>query len=137
MTEVISKGNGVGKKETRGMTVKVIKGSFWVLMGQVLPLIATFIASPFVIRSLGSESYGVLILVGLISTYFSFADFGMAMASTRFGSEAYATGDQDKEARVVRTAAMIGVSSSLLIAVPMFVLSKWIVGDLLNVSLVH
>ncbi len=110
-----------------------MKGSFWVLMGQVLPLIATFVASPFVIRSLGSESYGVLILVGLISGYFSFADFGMVMASTRFGAEAYASGLPEQEGRVIRTAAMIGVSSSLFIAVPMFLFSRWIVGDLLNV----
>ncbi len=119
--------------DNRGMTVKVMKGSFWVLMGQVLPLFATFVASPFVIRLLGSESYGVLILVGLISSYFSFADFGMVMASTKFGSEAYASGSSDNEGSVIRTAALIGVFSSLLIAIPMFIFSGWIVSDLLKV----
>lgn len=118
---------------SKGMTTKVMKGSFWVLMGQLLPLVATFVASPIVIRSLGSEAYGVLILVGLISTYFAFADFGMVMASTRFGAEAFATGSTEKEAKVIRTAALIGVSSSLLIAIPLFVFSQWIAGDLLNV----
>ncbi|MBI5857856.1 MAG: flippase [Sphingobacteriales bacterium] len=116
-----------------GITKKVIKGSFWVLMGQLLPLIATFIASPFVIRSLGSESYGVLILVSVISGYFSFADFGMVMASTRFGAEAYASHSPGQEGKVIRTAAMIGISSSFFIAVPMFIFSGWIVSDLLNV----
>lgn len=115
------------------MTTKVIKGSFWVLIGQLLPLAATFVASPFVIRSLGSEAYGVLILIGLISTYFAFADFGMVMASTRFGAEAYATGSPEQEGKVIRTAALIGISSSLFIAVPLFIFSRWIVGDLLNV----
>ncbi len=118
-----------------GMTTKVIKGSFWVLIGQLLPLVATFVASPFVIRSLGSEAYGVLILVGLISTYFAFADFGMTMASTRFGAEAFADGTPEQEGKVVRTAALIGISSSLFIAIPLFVFSQWIVGDLLNVPL--
>jgi O-antigen/teichoic acid export membrane protein len=119
--------------KSKGMTTKVMKGSFWVLVGQILPLAATFVASPFVIRSLGSEAYGVLILVGLISTYFAFADFGMVMASTRYGAEAYATGSPVQEGKVIRTAALIGVSSSLFIAVPLFLFSTWIVGDLLNV----
>lgn len=119
--------------KTSSMTTKVMKGSFWVLMGQVLPLAATFVASPFVIRSLGSEAYGVLILVGLISSYFSFADFGMVMASTRFGSEAYANETASQEGRVVRTAALIGVGSSLFIALPLFFFSGWVVGDLLSV----
>ena len=121
------------KPSGSGMTSKVMKGSFWVLMGQVLPLIATFVASPFVIRSLGSESYGVLILVGLISSYFSFADFGMSMASTKFGSEAYGNRSPEKEAMIIRTSALIAFCSSLLITLPMFFFSEQIVSDLLNV----
>ena len=114
MSDNSSLNNAVTEKELpspQGMTVKVVKGSFWVLIGQLLPLIATFIASPFVIRSLGSESYGVLILVGLISGYFSFVDFGMGLTSTKFGSEAYAEGSADKEALIIRAATIIAITS--------------------------
>src|SRR5580765_3927840 len=100
------------------MTTKVVKGSLWTLAGQVLPLIASLVATPFTIRLLGSEAYGVVILVGLIPTYFSFADFGMGIASTKFGSEAYGQGDTRKEGEVVRTAAVVAFLSSLVIAVP-------------------
>lgn len=76
------------------MTTKVVKGSLWTLAGQVAPLAVSLVATPFVIRLLGAESYGVLILIGLIPTYLGFAAFGMSMASTKFGSEAYAEGDE-------------------------------------------
>lgn len=79
---------------TAGMTTKVVKGSLWTLAGQVAPLAVSLVATPFVIRLLGAESYGVLILIGLIPTYLGFAAFGMSMASTKFGSEAYAEGDE-------------------------------------------
>src|SRR5580765_5486277 len=101
------------------MTTKVVKGSLWTLAGQVLPLIATLVATPFNIWLLGSEAYGVVILVGLIPTYFSFADFGMGVASTRFGSEAYGAGDPRKEGELVRGAAFIALISSLFIAIPL------------------
>src|SRR5690606_19788284 len=104
------------RPSTAGMTTKVVKGSLWTLAGQVAPLAVSLVTTPFTIRLLGAEGYGVLILVGLIPTYLGFADFGMSMASTKFGSEAYAEGDEEKEARIVRTAALIALMSSVPVA---------------------
>ena len=112
---------------TAGMTTKVVKGSLWTLAGQVAPLAVSLITTPFVIRMLGAESYGVLILVGLIPTYLGFADFGMGLASTKFASEAYAEGNPAKEARIVRTAAFIALCSSIPIGLVLFSFSGSIV----------
>ncbi len=64
------------------MTTKVVKGSLWTLAGQIAPMAVTLIATPFTIRLLGSEGYGVFVLVALIPTYLGFADFGMGLGST-------------------------------------------------------
>ncbi len=111
------------------MTTKVVKGSVWTLAGQVLPMTVALIATPFTIRFLGSEGYGVLILVGLIPTYFAFADFGMGIASTKFGSEAYGEGKPEKEGEIVRTAAVIALLTSLAFALPIFLFSSLIVAE--------
>lgn len=112
---------------TQGMTKRVVKGSIWTLAGQVLPLLLSVITTHFVIRMLGSEGYGVLVLITLIPTYFSFADFGMSLASTKFASEAYASGDKEKEGRIVRTAALISFLTSLPIGILIFIFSNLIV----------
>ena len=109
------------------MTTKVVKGSMWTLGGSVLPLAVSFISTPFIIRFLGAESYGVLLLVGLIPTYFSFADFGMGIASTKFASEAFGQGDKQKEAQVVWTASAIALVASLIIAVPIIIFASPII----------
>jgi O-antigen/teichoic acid export membrane protein len=111
------------RPSTAGMTTKVVKGSLWTLGGQVAPLGVSLVTTPFVIRMLGAESYGVLILVGLIPTYLGFADFGMSMASTKFASEAYAEGDATREARIVRTAGLISLCTSLPFGIAIFALS--------------
>lgn len=108
---------------TAGMTTKVVKGSLWTLAGQVAPLGVSLFATPFVIRLLGAEGYGVLILVSLIPTYLGFADLGMGLASTKFASEAYAAGDAEREARTVRTAAVIALCTSVPVAVAVFLFS--------------
>lgn len=122
------------KPAAGGMTGKVLKGSFWTLAGQAVPILASFISTPFVIRFLGSEQYGVVILVGLILNNFSFGDFGMGFASTKFCSEQYAAGSRDGEAVVVRTAGLIALVSSVVVATPLFLFSSFIVGDLLRVG---
>ena len=114
------------------MTTKVVKGSMWTLAGQIAPLFATLVSTPITIRLLGSEGYGVLLLVGLVPMYFSFADLGMGVASTRFGAAAYAEGDSQREAKVIWTAASIALLTSLLFVTPIFILSNEIV-DFLNV----
>lgn len=118
---------GIQPPSTAGMTTKVVKGSMWTLGGSVLPLAVAFVTTPFVIRLLGAESYGVLLLVGLVPMYFSFADFGMGIASTRFASEAYGQGDSKKESEVVWTAVAVAGMCSLLIAIPIFLFSRSIV----------
>ena len=85
-----------------------------------MPLSVSIFATPFVIRLLGAEGYGVLILVALIPTYLGFADFGMGMAATRFTSEAFAAGDPEREARTVRTAAVISLCVSIPVAALIF-----------------
>lgn len=110
------------------MTTKVVKGSLWTLVGQVLPMAVSLITTPIVIRLLGAEGWGVMLVVLLIPSFLGFADFGMALASTKFGSEAFATGSRDKEGRIVRTAALIALLSATPIAAALFLLSGTVVG---------
>ena len=111
----------------RGLTAKVVKGSLWTLAGQIAPLALTLLATPFTIRLLGAEGYGVLILVGLIPTYANFADFGMGLGSTKYASEAYSANDSIREARIVRTAALISFLASFPIGLAMFIFSTPII----------
>lgn len=112
---------------TAGMTTKVVKGSIWTMAGQVFALFVSLFTTHFVIRQLGAQIYGVYILIGLIPVYFSVADFGMSIGSTKFGSEAYARGAKDDEAKVVRTSALIAFLTSSPIAAGLIIFSRPII----------
>ncbi len=120
------------KPTTAGMTTKVVKGTLWTMMGLTVPILFSLFATPLNTRLLGAEGYGLFVLVLLIPAYFSFADFGMNIGSTKFASAAYAEGDPEKEARVVRTAGLIALISSLPIAAGIAIFSLQIL-DLFNV----
>ena len=114
------------------MTKKVVKGSMWTLGGSILPMMVSLVATPFTIRMLGPENYGVVLLVGLIPTYFAFADFGMGVGSTVFASAAYGEGNRPKETEVVWTATFIAAVSAMLVALPIFIFAGLII-DQFNV----
>ena len=99
-----------------GFTTRVVRGSLWNLSGQGATLLATFVATPFVIRLLGVEGYGLLALINALIGYLAFADMGMGWASTRFASEAHARGDDQGEATVIWTSLLVAAGPALLVA---------------------
>lgn len=109
-----------------GMTTKVVRGALWTFLGHIAPLGVSFATTPMVIRLLGVESYGILILVGLIPNYFLFADFGMSIASTKFAAVAYAERDTKREGHLIYIAALITIVTSMPIALCIFFFSNLI-----------
>jgi len=99
-----------------GITSRVVRGSIWTFGGQAVTLLTTLVATPFVIRLLGVESYGLLALINAVIVYLAFADMGMGWASTRFASQAHARGDDQGEATVVWTSLLVGTGPALLVA---------------------
>lgn len=123
----VSAGKPKTSEALTGLTTKVVKGSFWMIAGQVAPLLVSLIATHYVIALLGDVGYGVLALIVLIPNYFSYADLGMSMASTKFASEAFADGDTEREARIVRTAVLIALCASLPVALALIVFAPEII----------
>ncbi len=109
------------------MTTKVVKGSLWTLAGQVGPMAISLVTMSLTIRMLGAEGYGLLTLIAVIPNYFLFADFGMAMASVRFGAAAYSDGDLEQEGRIVRTGAFVALITSVPIALAIIFLAGFII----------
>ncbi|MBK8151170.1 MAG: hypothetical protein IPK58_23935 [Acidobacteria bacterium] len=103
------------------------------MIGQILPLLTSLVSTPIVIRFLGSEAYGVLVVIGLIPAYFSFADFrdGRRFDEVWFGG--IWKGNRAGEAAIVGTASAVALTSSLFVAVPIFLFSDWIVSVWFNI----
>src|SRR5436305_14470406 len=71
----------------------VARGALWALGGQVAVLVATLVATPFVIRHLGPSEYGLWALLQSSLLILTLGDFGMGVTSTRFASERHAHDD--------------------------------------------
>src|SRR5437660_3257855 len=109
-----------------GLTSKVVRGSAWSVGGQGVTLLASLVATPFVIRLLGPEGYGVLALINVLIGYLAFTDLGMGTASTRFGADASGRGDDkgENEVAVIWTSLCIAAVPSLLGAAALALLAR-------------
>jgi len=54
------------------------------LLGQGAPLLVAIVTTPFIIRGLGSERYGILSVALVVLGYFGLFDLGLGRATTRF-----------------------------------------------------
>jgi O-antigen/teichoic acid export membrane protein len=85
----------------------VLSGSIWNLGSQAVILLSSLLATPFTIRLLGIEAYGVFSLLNLLISYLSVADLGMGQAAIRFATEAQAKEEAQAEAAVIWTSLVI------------------------------
>lgn len=106
----------VTQPPTAGMTTRVMRGSLWILTGQAVMLLVSLAATPFVIRLLGPDGYGVLSLINVMIGYLTFAEMGMGTASTRFGADFHGRNDNEGEAAVIFTSLLIALVPALLVA---------------------
>jgi O-antigen/teichoic acid export membrane protein len=100
-------GAGTAQVAASGLGARVVGGSLWSISAQGVALVTSFVVTPFVIRLLGTEDYGLLTLINLLIGYLGFADLGMGTASTKFGAEALARGDSEGESAVVWTSILV------------------------------
>ena len=91
-------------------------GSNWVLIAATMA--ATYILTPFVIRTLGQDGYGTWTLITAMTGYMSLLALGVPMASVRFLAQDVAEHDTQKMNRTIGTCAglyvMIGVAALLI-----------------------
>jgi O-antigen/teichoic acid export membrane protein len=106
------------------LTTRVARGSLWSLGGQTTTLLASLVSTPFVIRLLGPEAYGVLALVNVTLVYMACADLGMGVASTRFAAESQARRNPEEENAIIWTSLGIVAMPTLVALALLMVLAR-------------
>jgi O-antigen/teichoic acid export membrane protein len=114
------------------MSAQVAKAGTWGLAGRTVLLLANLGATPFTIRLLGPAAYGLWALVQAILTWANLAEGGMWAATTKYGAQRYAVGDDAGEAKVVWSGLTFVLTTTSAVALGLALGAHTILG-LLNV----
>lgn len=119
----------LGKKQTsRSVGRNVLYGfSTW-----MLPLILGFIATPKIVRALGSQDYGIYALVlGFVGYSFNFS-FGRAV--TKYIAEYYANDKRGKITDLISAAVFINIAVGFVSVLIVCASAGWLVRDVYRID---
>ena len=111
----------------------VTRNTFLNLIGQGTPLLAAIFAIPMLIRSLGTDRFGVLTLVWMVIGYFSLFDLGLGRALTKLVAEKLGAGQEDQIPILVWTSLFLMLLAGLLGTVAVGLLSPCLVQSVLKI----
>ena len=101
----------------------------------VLIVVAALIVSPIIVHNLGNELYGIWVLIGSITGYFTVLDFGVNTALVRFISKYEAQGRKERSREIYSNAFVFFGAVGILIMVCTAVFA-YKFGDLFDIKAV-
>jgi O-antigen/teichoic acid export membrane protein len=108
--------------------MRLIRHSFYNLLGLGLPLVVAVFCIPVLIRELGDARFGLLTLIWAVVSYFGLFDLGLGRALTQQLAVALAEKDQSRVGPLVMTATALMAGLGIVAGALMAVLAPWGMG---------
>lgn len=105
-------------KPNRSTKQLAIRGVAFNWIARIASIVIVFFLTPFLIRTLGVELYGLWTVVMGLTNYYALADLGLRGAGTKYIAQYAAVNDRDALSRVIVTCL---VTYSLLALIPIVV----------------
>src|ERR1051325_7469912 len=86
-----------------GRRERILSNVAWSWLGVVFNVAMALVLSPFIVRAVGAEGFGVWTLVLGLAEYSWLLDFGFRSATVRFSARDWATNEPDKLNQVINT----------------------------------
>ncbi len=110
----------------------LIYNAFASSLGWFLPIILTFVATPFVVKGLGYEQYGIYALIlGFVGYSFT---FGVGRAVTKYVAEYKSAGKSEKISEIISASFWFSIILSLTGSLLIIIFAKPIVADVLQIN---
>jgi O-antigen/teichoic acid export membrane protein len=113
--------------------IPVFRNVAYNFLSQVWFLILPLATSPYIIRHLGVDAFGVLSLAGAIIGYLAVLDLGMGTATIKYIADAYVARDFQAVSKVIGTSIVIYSGLGLLGTLTILATANLIVTRLLHV----
>ncbi|HCA56711.1 MAG TPA: hypothetical protein DEP46_01875, partial [Blastocatellia bacterium] len=96
------------------------------------PMVLSLIATPFIVRALGLEGYGIYALVlGIISYSFN---FGVGRAATKYVAEYQGTEDRAKIGPIISSSLVVSLGLGVFAILVIGLLAPWLVISVLGIG---
>jgi len=112
---------------------RTVKNSGYSVIEYAWPIVLALVASPYIVRTLGTDRYGLLSIVGITLGFFGFLDLGIGAAATRQIAALHQRSDHVGIGTVVSTAAAFYLGIGIIGGALVLALTSTFVGRLLDI----
>jgi O-antigen/teichoic acid export membrane protein len=113
------------KPNQRNTSRHVFLSSLSNYIGKFINLGSWFILTPFILKMLGDDSYGLMALVGSVTAYGFLLNFGITDAVTKYVAEYRAKEDIEQARSIIATALILNTGLGLLLIAVSVLLSPF------------
>ena len=104
------------------------------VLAWVVPSVAAFVSVPIMVRGLGPDAYGLMVLVGALTGYLGLVEMGLGQAVVRYLSYYRALDEGRPMLAIIRVSLLWVTAAGAIAAVFLFVAAPWLAKDVLHVS---
>ncbi len=112
---------------------KTIKNSLFGILEFAWPILLSLLATPFIIRKLGTDAYGILALVTVVLGFLAFLDLGFTNAAIKYISEEYAKKDYGRINKIINSTLLVYITMGIIGGAALFSFSNSLAVKILNV----
>lgn len=112
---------------------RIAKNSVFNLLRTIIAVPIMLAITPYIIKTLGKEEFGIWALVGVISSYAQLSDFGITESLIKFIAEFKAKGDFQRLNQLLNTAMVMYLLLGLVFCLLFILVLPFVVERILNV----
>lgn len=106
---------------------------FWNFGGQAWAVALALFATPYIVHQLGTDSYGLLMTVGVVTSYFWFSDLGLGQATIKYIAEHAARREWKDVTKIFWTSVTCYVIFGVIAAIILVIITPLLVHRLFRI----
>src|SRR5271157_6241970 len=99
---------------------RLVRNILWNFGGQIWGPSLAIVTTPYIVHKLGTDAYGLLMTVGIVTNYFWLMDLGLGQATVKYVAEHAVRKERDEVSRIFWTSflaySVLGTLAALSIA---------------------
>jgi O-antigen/teichoic acid export membrane protein len=112
---------------------RLARNSAYYAIKSFVALAAMLLITPYILKTIGKEQYGIWALAGVMTSYVQLSDLGITESLVKYASEYHASRDSANLNRLVNTATAALLSVSVVLGYTLYLFLPIIIKDILNI----
>jgi len=112
---------------------RLARNSAYYAIKSFVALAAMLLITPYILKTIGKDQYGIWALAGVMTSYVQLSDFGITESLVKYAAEYHAHRDSANLNRLVNTSTAALLAVAVVLGCTLYLVLPFIIKDILNI----